>query len=44
MALALTEEQEILQRTAREFVQGKSPFADLALRDADSEGSRRAVA
>jgi acyl-CoA dehydrogenase len=34
MALALTEEQEILQRTAREFVQGKSSFKRIrALRD-----------
>jgi alkylation response protein AidB-like acyl-CoA dehydrogenase len=34
MAFALTEEQEILQRTAREFVQGKSSFKRLrALRD-----------
>src|SRR5262245_62099840 len=34
MALALTEEQELLQRTAREFVQGKSSFKRIrALRD-----------
>jgi alkylation response protein AidB-like acyl-CoA dehydrogenase len=34
MALALTEEQEILQRTAREFVQSRSSFKRLrALRD-----------
>jgi alkylation response protein AidB-like acyl-CoA dehydrogenase len=34
MALALTEEQEILQRTAREFVQGKSSLKRIrALRD-----------
>src|SRR5262245_41832760 len=34
MALALTEEEEILQRTAREFVQGKSSFKRIrALRD-----------
>ena len=40
MAPALTEEQEILQRTAREFVQGRSSFKRIrALRDeADGEG------
>ena len=43
MALALTEEQEILQRTAREFVQGKSSFKRIrTLRDeADGEGFSR---
>ena len=35
--MALTEEQEILQRTAREFVQSRSPLSRLrALRDADA--------
>ena len=35
--MALTEEQEILQRTAREFVQSRSPLSRLrALRDADT--------
>src|SRR5262249_2809490 len=43
MALALIEEQEILQRTAREFVQGKSSFKRIRpLRDeADGEGFSR---
>jgi acyl-CoA dehydrogenase len=37
MALALTEEQEILQRTVREFVQSRSPLTRVrALRDAGS--------
>src|SRR5262249_61419864 len=43
MALALTEEQEILQRTAREFVQSRSPLSRLrTLRDAETgEGFSR---
>jgi alkylation response protein AidB-like acyl-CoA dehydrogenase len=43
MALALTEEQEILQRTAREFVQNRSPLSRLrTLRDAETgEGFSR---
>jgi alkylation response protein AidB-like acyl-CoA dehydrogenase len=43
MAMALSEEQEFLQRTAREFVQSRSPLSRLrALRDAESgEGFSR---
>jgi alkylation response protein AidB-like acyl-CoA dehydrogenase len=45
MALVLTEEQELLKQTAREFVQEKSPVAELRrLRDsADPEGFDRAL-
>jgi acyl-CoA dehydrogenase len=45
MSLVLTEEQEILQRTARELVQAKAPVSRLrALRDAkDADGFSRAL-
>ena len=45
MALVLTEEQDLLKQTAREFVQEKSPVAELRrLRDAgDADGFDRAL-
>jgi len=45
MALVLTEEQELLKQTAREFVQEKSPVSELRrLRDsADPDGLDRAL-
>jgi alkylation response protein AidB-like acyl-CoA dehydrogenase len=45
MALVLTEEQDLLKQTAREFVQEKSPVAELRrLRDtADANGFDRAL-
>jgi len=44
MDLVLSEEQELLQHTAREFVAGRSSFKRLrALRDGDDDGFSRAL-
>jgi acyl-CoA dehydrogenase len=44
MDLVLSEEQELLQQTAREFVAGRSSFKRLrALRDGDDDGFSRAL-
>jgi acyl-CoA dehydrogenase len=44
MDLVLSEEQQLLQKTAREFVAGRSSFKRLrALRDGDADGFSRAL-
>ena len=44
MDLVLSEEQELLQQTAREFVAGRSSFKRLrALREGDDDGFSRAL-